>query len=200
MPANTPWCPRCGDWRGYMERICKGCMKVEEHLLTLPATTTDPKSKQTVPVADASPDQRKEINRVRMELTGQRFAFVSEKRTEREAYTQQLEELVDQNVDMLKSLAYQWGQMRPNAKLFKFSNVYALEMTQAMELALSELGAVSLELSKFTNNAPVHEERMQRVMSWMEVLGKFLRPDATALPSVPEEEADAEQDDDGEDA
>lgn len=197
MPANTPWCPRCGDWRGYSASICAGCKKVEDMLLQLPGTMTDPKSKMTVPALDATPDMRKKITTTRMELTGQRFAYISERRTEREAYTQALEEFVDENVDTLRSLAYRWSNMRPTAKQFKFSNMYALEMMEAMELALSELGTVSLELSKYDNNAPMHEERMQRIMSWMDVLKKFRMPDSNEQPATEEtDDVDADADTD----
>lgn len=196
MPSNTPWCPRCGDWRGYNASICKGCMKVEEMLLQLPGTTTDPKTKLTVPTPEATPDMKKVLTTTRLQMTGQRFAFVSERRTEREAYTQGLEEFVDQNVDELKSIAYRWGQMRVIAKQFKFSHMYAQEMMEAMELALSELGGVSLELSKYVNNPAIHDERMARIGQWMEVLQKFRAPDAV---EVVEEQPEQEGDDDGDD-
>lgn len=199
MPANTPWCPRCGDWRGYSASICKGCAQVEELLLQLPGTTTDPKSKMTICVPDATPEMKKALVDNRKQLTGQRFAFISEKRTEREAYTQALETMVDENVDMLKTLSYSWGQMRANAKQYKFSQIYAFEMMEVMELALTELGSVSLELSKYANNAPVHDERMQRIGHWMEVMLKFRMPDATMEPVVqPEEEESDDLQDAGE--
>lgn len=198
MPANTPWCPRCGDWRGYTDTICKGCRNIEAMLLQLPGTMTDPKTGLTIPAADATPEMKAALTKTRLTTTGQRFTFVSEKRTEREAYTQTLEEMVDENVDMLKTLAYRWGQMRPTAKLVRFSNMYVLEMMEAMELALSELGATSLELSKYVNNSALHDECMKRIGAWMEVLNKFRVPDASV--PLPAEEEPAEEDADGEDA
>lgn len=200
MSASTPWCPRCGDWRGYAASLCKGCYKVEDTLLQLPGTTTDPKTKLTIPTADATPEMKKAIQTARATMTGERFVFISEVRTSREAFTQALEQFVDDRVDTMKTIAYEWAALRAEASKWKFSHIYANEMTMAMELALSELGAVSLELSKYDKNTPVHEERMQRIMAWMDVLEKFRRPDAKLEPEKePEkEESDGEDQNTGE--
>lgn len=183
MPANTPWCPRCGDWRGYSDSICKGCHMIEDMLLQLPGTITDPKTKLTVMTSEATPEMTAAVRKERLKLTGERFSFISEKRTEREAYTQALEQFVDDRVDMMKTIAYEWGELRVEANKFKFSQMYAWELMSAMELALTELGGVSLALSKYDKNTPQHEERMQRVASWLEVLNKFRSPDASEKPA-----------------
>lgn len=193
MGVTTPWCARCGDWRGYMEKMCKGCAEIENMLLQLPCTVVDPKSKLTVSTPNATKEQRDALMQTRKELVAQRFTFISDKRTEREAYTQALEEMVDANVDNLKSIAYQWGNLRATSRQYRFDNIYAIEMTQVMELALTELGNVSLELSKFTQNTPVHEERMQRIAVWNEVMQKFLHPDASQ--QVVEQAAEGADDD-----
>jgi hypothetical protein len=190
MSANTPWCPRCGDWRGYAASLCAGCSKVEEMLLQLPGTTTDPKTKLTVPTADATPEMKVAIKTARVTMTGQRFTFISEKRTEREAYTQALEQFVDDRVDTMKTIAFEWGALRKEAAQFRFSQMYAWELMSAMELALTDLSAVSLELSNYDKNKPAHDERMKRVIAWMEVLSKFRNPEASEAPPVEPDVAD----------
>lgn len=192
--AQPNWCPRCSDWRGYLNPLCKGCQKIEEMLLQLPGTITDPKTKLTVPIADATPEMKAVLNKTRREMTSQRFEFISRKRTERESYTQALEQMVDENVDSLKTLAYQWAAMRIEAKKYQFSNMYAWEMTEAMNLALSELGAVSLELSKYEQNPSPHNERMTRITQWMEVMQKFQRPDASEAVAPVQEGENQEED------
>ncbi len=194
MAANTPWCPRCGDWRGHLENLCSGCRKVEELLAEkLPGVTTDPKTKLAVPTADATIEQKQLLVKSRATATAERFSFICEKRTEREAYTQMLEMFVDERLDQLKTLHYEWGQLRAQASQYRFSNMYALEMTSAMELALTEMSGMSLELSKYDKNKPVHDERMQRIMSWMDVMHKFRRPEASPPIEEHVEEADVEE-------
>lgn len=202
MPANTPWCPRCGAWRGYVAPLCKGCVQIEANI------TTDmlvAKRQQLLSMAQ-TPEQVQQYNAltetqlrtlVLREQVQTRFVKISEMRTDREAFTQTLEEMVERNVDVLKSVALDWMRMRPESRRVRFSNMFAMEIVEVAKAALEELGAVSLELSKFTENKPAHDERMQRIMYGMQTVEKFLNPDGNdpADPPDPEEVEEEGNDD-----
>jgi hypothetical protein len=161
MAYNTPWCPRCGDWRGYIEKMCKGCKAIEAKIVEVtPGKTAE------------------EITTLRRLLVADRFALVSERRTQREAYTQQLEDFVDKYVNDLKSLSYRWGKLRQEAKATRFDYTYAKEVSEALGLALGELENSTKELTKFHDNPQVHIEMMERINVWRDTLTKFKMPDA----------------------
>src|SRR5437870_4496830 len=127
-----PWCPRCGAWRGYVNPLCKGCTQIEQQVTQLPT--------------------KEEQDIARKSAVLNRFVEVSEQRTDREAYTQALEEMVENNIELLKSVAYDWMRMRPESRRVRFASMRAVEMIQVARAALEEVGSLSLELTKFTEN------------------------------------------------
>jgi hypothetical protein len=172
MGVTTPWCPRCGAWRGYVAKLCKGCMKIDEEVAKYPDPVV---AKQEL------------ARRVQ-----ERFVKISEMRTDREAFTQALEEQVEQNVEVLKQVCMDWMRMRPESRRVRFANMYAMEMISSSRLAFEELGAISLELSKYTENKARHEETMQRVVAGMQAIEKFINPDANEPEAAPEEQEENE--------
>lgn len=173
MGLNTPWCPRCGAWRGYIAPLCKGCAKIDSEC-----------------AADGPLSAEEEVARRKKlaEKVHERFVAISEMRTDREAFTQALEEMVEKNVDMLKSVCYDWMRMRPESRRVRFASMYALELVQVARSLVEELGAVSLELTKFTENKPEHDERMQRVTHAMQVIESFVSPSSEPAPPPPAED------------
>lgn len=163
--ATSPWCPRCGDWRGYNAKLCKGCQQIEA---------------ENPPLAADAPAELKQAQRaVLAKATAERFAQIGEKRVQREMYTQLLEEMVDRNVDVMRTLAFDWGRLRRDAQVNAFNNTLIPELFQAACLAVPQVAALSLELSKYTQNKAEHDERMQMVAAWTAVIQKFQSPDAS---------------------
>lgn len=171
MGVKTPWCPRCGAWRGYVATLCKGCARIQADVGQI-----------------EDPVQRKELLQREVQA---RFVKISEMRTDREAFTQALEEMVEQNVERLKTVAYDWMRMRVESRRVRFANMYAIELVTVARAALEEVGSLSLELTKYTQNQAAHEERMQRVTAGMQAVEKFVSPDA----NEPEEPKDESNDD-----
>ncbi len=174
MAVNTPWCPRCGAWRGYVAPLCKGCEVINVTLNT-----------EFPPVEGT--DVRARSERMR-ELVQARFVKISEMRTDREAFTQALEEMVEQNVEILKAVAMDWMRMRPESRRVRFSNMFALEVITVARQALETVGALSLELSQYTENKARHEELMQQVAYGMQTVEKFVNPTPNDPEDPPNEE------------
>lgn len=209
MAANTPWCPRCGAWRGHIAPLCKGCVKIENGItpemlagkkaaLIAAAGLIEDEALRTQKVAAFEALGEAELRpMVLRELVQARFIKISEMRTDREAYTQTLEEMVERNIDTLKSVCYDWMRMRPESRRVRFSNMFALEMVQVARAALEEVGALSLELSRYTENKARHEETMERVTAGMQAVEKFVYPDGNdpADPPIEEEPTDGEDED-----
>lgn len=203
MGVTTPWCPRCGAWRGYVAMLCKGCVAITNNITNdmLAAKREALIEAAQVLTAVNAPEAEKRIaeakaltepqlhSLVERDLVRQRFEKISEMRTDREAFTQALEEMVEQNVEQMKALCYDWMRMRPESRRVRFANMYALELVTVARAALEEMGALSLELSKFTENTPRHEETMQRIAAGMQTVEKFIHPDANE-PEQPAEEND----------
>lgn len=186
MGVLTPWCPRCGAWRGHMQAgLCKGCQKIDKEV-----------TEQFPTPFDGPPEERVEYEKNRREVLAtkvqERFIKISEMRTDREAFTQSLEEMVEQHIEEMKRLCYAWMRMRAESRRVRFANMYAIELVTTARAALEELGSVSLELTKYTENKAVHEERMQRVISGMQAVEKFMFPDG----NEPEAPVDPEASDD----
>jgi len=188
MGALTPWCPRCGAWRGYVAKLCKGCMHIDKVV----------GEEFSANISEMTAEQRVEFNEARKkrlaELVQERFVKISEKRTDREAFTQGLEEMVEQNIDRLKEVCMDWARMRPESRRVRFSNMYAVEMISASRMAFEELGAISLELAKYTENKARHEETMRRVVAGMQAIEKFINPDADEPEPAPEENPEEDED------
>jgi hypothetical protein len=195
MAYNTPWCPRCGAWRGYIASLCKGCVKLEasitEDMLALKKANllmTAPDDEKHVATVNALTETQ--LHRlVLQDLVQERFVKISEMRTDREAFTQSLEEMVERNVEVLKEVAYSWMRMRPESRRVRFSNMRAAEMIEMSRRMLEEMGSLSLQLTKFTENKPEHDERMQRIMDAMKLVNEFESPNANE-PEEPAEEPD----------
>lgn len=178
MGVTTPWCPRCGAWRGYMAKLCKGCMRIDlEH-----------------PLDGETPDILTIQKTNKAAAIQERFVKISEMRTDREAFTQGLEEMVEQNTEKLKEICLDWARMRVESRRVRFANMYAVEMITASRMALEELGSLSLELSKYTQNKARHDETMQRVVAGMQVVEKFINPDPNEPEPSPEEQEEVDED------
>jgi small-conductance mechanosensitive channel len=173
MAVLTPWCPRCGAWRGYVAALCKGCQKID---LEVTEKFPDPTAQQV--------QERQQLLRAKVQ---ERFVKISEMRTDREAYTQALEEMVEQNVSVLKAVCTDWMRMRPESRRVRFANMMALEMVTVARQALEQVGALSLELTEYTQNKGRHEEIMKQVAFGMQTVEKFINPDGNE-PKEPEEE------------
>ena len=87
-----------------------------------------------------------------------------------------------------------WARMRPESRRVRFSNMYAVEMITASRMAFEELGAISLELAKYTENKERHEETMRRVVAGMQAIEKFINPDADEPETAPEENPEEDED------
>lgn len=207
MGVNTPWCPRCGAWRGYVAALCKGCTTIDNSITTdmlvqkrdeLVAAAQTPEQKATFETLDPTvhgPDEGKLRTLVLRDLVQKRFVKISEMRTDREAFTQTLEEMVEQNVDVLKAVAMDWMRMRAESRRVRFSNMFAMEVIVVARQALEQVGALSLELAGYTENKARHEEIMQAVAYGMQTVEKFVNPDANEPDDPPQEQEEDAGDD-----
>ena len=162
-----------------MAKLCKGCMVIDrEH-----------------PLDGETPDALAIQKANKAAAVQARFVKISEMRTDREAFTQGLEEMVEQNVEALKAIAMDWARMRPESRRVRFANMYAVEMITAARMAMEELGSLSLELSKYTENKARHDETMQRVVAGMQIVEKFINPDGNDPEPSPEQQDDEDNED-----
>jgi hypothetical protein len=187
MAANTPWCPRCGAWRGYIAALCKGCV-------TINTAVEQEFPERTDLTAEGFIEYNKAKGLRLRELVQKRFLKISEMRTDREAFTQALEEMVDQNTDVLKQVCMDWMRMRPESRRVRFSNMFAMEIITVARQALEMVGALSLELLPFTENKARHEEIMKQVTYGMQAVEMFVNPEANE-PELPKEEKDEDETD-----
>lgn len=169
MALNTPWCPRCGAWRGFFAKLCAGCNTINEIVAQ--------EFESSPPLGSPEREEHDKAYKKRLgELVGQRFSAISEKRTDREAYTQSLEEMVERNVETLKAVCMEWMRMRPDSRRTRFSLIGASELVEAARNGFEELGALSLELTQYTENKARHDEVMERVAAGMLAVERFLHP------------------------
>lgn len=201
MGVRTPWCPRCGAWRGYVQSLCKGCVTInasitadmiaqkKQQMIAMLQAAMQPgdKTQEMIDTLNAKPEGYFQDLLVR-ELVQARFTKISEMRTDREAFTQSLEEMVEQNIDILKQVCRSWMRMRAESRRVRFNNALALEMVEVARASLEEVGALSLELSKYTENKARHEEIMQRVTFGMQTVENFIHPES----NEPEEPVEAD--------
>lgn len=188
MAVNTPWCPRCGSWRGYVAKLCKGCMAIDAAVGEEFSHAPEGTAEEVVAWNKARTDRLRE-------LVQKRFLKISEMRTDREAFTQALEEMVEQNVEVLKSVAMDWMRMRSESRRVRFSNMFAMEVIVVARQSLEMVGALSLELTGYTENKARHEEIMKQVAFGMQTVEQFINPEANEPAEPPKDEESSDDDD-----